>query len=100
MNTEVNSKDKCQKLWNTIQEGDTVTALAPVAAYYSNYGGRPRIVFSPGMLATVARIQSNNVICSDAYKDCSVVVDFMSEATGKMERAALWYQNVKLVEGK
>jgi len=100
MEPEVNSKSQCKKLWDKIKEGDTVTALAPVAAYYSNYGGRPRIVFSPGMLATVAHIKSTNVIYSDAYKDCSVVIDFISEATGKTERAALWYQNIKLVEDK
>ena len=100
MNTEVNSRYKCKKLWDKVKEGDTVTALAPVAAYYSSYAGRPKIIFSPGMLATVARAKRPNVYYSDAYKDSSVVIDFLSEVTGKIERAALRYENVKLVEDK
>lgn len=56
-----------------LQPGDTVTCKQSVEAYYSAYAGLPEQWFMPGMVGTVAVVNSPNVRGPYQY---SHVVDF------------------------
>lgn len=96
---KVNSSKKCKQLYDTIEEGDSITVHTTVEAFYSNYAGNPHLSLEPGVAAIVQRVKRPNVRYSKAYKDVSVVVNFFSPATGREETASVWYQNIdKVIE--
>ena len=96
--TMINSQERCKELYESIKEGDLITVHEAVEAFYSNYGIKPYLALEPSVEAKVFAVKSTNVRCSKAYKDESVVVKFISPATGVEETASVWYQNINKVE--
>ena len=81
--------------------GDRVTCLLPEPAYYSGYGGRPEMIFRPGMVGTVKSVAPKVCIVSGPGRDRRpdfLVVDYEAPETGKVERVGLNYANAKKVE--
>ena len=81
--------------------GDRVTCLHPEPAYYSGYGGRPEMIFRPGMVGTVKSVAAKVRIVSGLGKDgrdTFLVVDYEAPDTGKVERVGLNYANAMKVE--
>ncbi len=74
--------------------GDRVTVKESVEGYYSNYGGNPVIFLEPGMVGIVGAIDVPSV-CREGVS--FVCVDFFCPATGKTERAAVYYPNISKV---
>lgn len=75
-----------------VRLGDKVTVKERVQGYYSNYGGRPAIFLEPGMVGVVGAIDVPSVRRERASFVC---VDFFCPATGKTERAAVHYPNLR-----
>ena len=71
--------------------GDRVTVKARVEGYYSNYGGNPAIFLEPGMVGMVGAIDVPSVNRENVSFAC---VDFFCPATGRTERAAVYYSNI------
>jgi hypothetical protein len=76
--------------------GDRVMVKERVEGYYSNYGGNPAIFLEPGMGGVVGAIDVPSV-CRE--KVSFVCVDFFFPATGRTERAAVYYHNIRKVSG-
>jgi hypothetical protein len=76
-----------------IKLGDKITTKREVAAFYSCYGGNPKIVFSPDMIGTVGAVKIPVVrnTTGHTYYHC---IDFLSPVTGKMERCALYTEDI------
>ena len=74
--------------------GDRVTVKARVEGYYSNYGGNPAIFLEPGTVAVVGAIDVPSVRRENVSFVC---VDFFCPVTGKMERAAVDYPNIRKI---
>ena len=74
--------------------GDRVTVKERVEGYYSNYGGNPAIFLESGMVGVVGAIDVPSVRREGVSFVC---VDFFCPATGKMERAAVYYPNISKV---
>ena len=87
-----------RKQW---QPGDQVTCKHEVEAYYSNYAGNPRWVFSPGMVGVVHGISPKVVVkpdCGDPRYDQSeerVVVDYQDPHDGETRRVSLNFCNIR-----
>lgn len=76
--------------------GDKVTCKIPVEAYYSDYGGNPKMVFQPGMTGTVAAIAPKvRIVKGPQYdgKDEFLVVDYHAPETNNQERVSLNFCN-------
>ena len=73
-------------------EGDQVTVKETVEGYYSRYGGRPAIFLQPGMVGVVGAIDVPSVNQANVSFVC---VDFFCHATGRTERAAVLYPNLR-----
>ena len=71
--------------------GDQVTVRERVEGYYSGYGGNPSIFLEPSMVGIVGAI---DVPCVCRENVSFVCVDFFCPATGKTERAAIYYPNI------
>ena len=85
--------------YNAFAIGDRVTCYEEQEAYYSNYGGNPTLIFSPGMVGTVGAIKVPYVTHrtdrpNDAYFLC---VDFI-DSSGKEQRVGLSYRNVRKLQ--
>ena len=74
-----------------VHVGDQVTVKQRVDGYYSKYGGRPAIFLEPGMVGVVRAIDVPSV-CRERVS--FVCVDFLCPATGRTERAAVYYPNI------
>jgi len=72
--------------------GDRVTVMARVEGYYSNYGGNPAIFLEPDIAAVVGAINVPSVRRKNVSFVC---VDFYCPATGRTERAAVDYSNIR-----
>jgi len=72
--------------------GDQVTVKETVQGYYSNYGGRPAILLEPGMVGVVGAIDVPSVNRANVSFVC---VDFFCPTTGRTERAAVCYPNIR-----
>ena len=76
--------------------GDKVTCLIAQAAYYSNYGGKPKMVFSPGMVGIVANIVPKvRMVKGEDRKPDFLVVDFLCPETNCIERVGLHFSNCR-----
>lgn len=86
---------------NKPKPGDQVTCLHPVDAYYSDYGGNPKMVFQPGMTGTVASIAPKVRIVRGGPehdgKDEFLVVDYQCPVTNQQQRVGLNFCNAKVV---
>jgi hypothetical protein len=71
--------------------GDQVSVKERVEGYYSGYGGNPAIFLEPGMVGIVGAIDVPSVRREGVSFIC---VDFFCPATGKTERAAVFYPNI------
>lgn len=92
---ETGENDKGETMETTIKPGDKVTCKIAEEAYYSNYAGRPRTVFNPGDIGTVACIAPKVRITSGISKDKKdtfLVVDY-TDAYGMMHRVGLNHIN-------
>lgn len=83
--------------------GDRVTCITPVEAYHSDYAGNPECHFKPGMVGTVAVIDSPSVRYGPYGEDVSVLVDFDGPEYGGANhrltswRVALRHGNIKVI---
>jgi hypothetical protein len=77
--------------------GDRVTVKERLEGYYSGYGGNPAIFLEPGMVGVVGAIDVPSVF---REKVSFVCVDFFCPATGKTERAAVYYPNICKVQNE
>jgi len=77
-----------------VKIGDRVTVRQQVEGYYSRYAGRPPIFLEPGMVGIVGAIDVPSVCRANVSFVC---VDFYCPATGKKERAAVYYRNLRKV---
>jgi hypothetical protein len=101
-----NTKAKTHKLYKSLEPGDIVTIVEGETFHEDrNYGpyrafepyfGMDKCILRHGMEAMVAAVKSANVRYSPAYKDESVVVDYLVEGVAKC-RTRIWYQDVELV---
>jgi hypothetical protein len=76
--------------------GDTVTCKLETPAYYSNYGGRPMLLFKPGMTGVVASIAPKvRKVKGPGLdgKDDFLVVDYLAPETNAIERVGLDFCN-------
>ncbi len=83
--------------------GDTVHVIDTIAAYYSEYGGRPKIELTPDILGIVSAVEVPYVRHGSQYDhkyEVFVCVDFISPATGRIERAGVDYGNLQKVEAQ
>jgi hypothetical protein len=80
-----------------VHVGDQVTVRERVEGYYSNYGGRPAIFLEPGMVGVVGAIDVPSVNRANVSFVC---VDFFCPATGRTERAAVYYPNLQKVRNQ
>jgi hypothetical protein len=71
--------------------GDRVTVKERVEGYYSDYGGNPAIFLEANMVGVVGAIDVPSV-CREGVS--FVCIDFCCPATGKTERAAVYYCNI------
>jgi len=74
--------------------GDCVTVKARVEGYYSKYGSNPPIFLEPGIAAVVGAIDVPSVRRENVSFVC---VDFFCPATGRTERAAVDYSNIRKI---
>ena len=74
--------------------GDRVMVTARVEGYYSNYGGNPAICLEPGVVAVVGAIDVPSVRRENVSFVC---LDFFCPATGRTERAAADYSNIRTI---
>lgn len=74
-----------------VKLGDRVTVKERVEGYYSRYGGNPAIFLEPGTVGVVGAIDVPSV-CREGVS--FVCVDFLCPATGRIERAAVYYSNL------
>jgi hypothetical protein len=77
-----------------VQVGDRVTVKERVEGYYSTYGCNPAIWLEPGMVGVVGAINVPSVCRANVTFVC---VDFLCSATGKIERAAVYYPNLRKI---
>ena len=81
-----------------VKIGDAVTCAVPVPAYYSDYAGRPRQQFVPGMVGVVASVGVPPVWGNGPD---AVLVDFEGARYGTSDhtvwRVALLPSNVRRV---
>jgi hypothetical protein len=77
-----------------VKIGDQVSVRQPVEGYYSRYAGNPAIYLEPGMVGVVGAIDVPSVCRANVSFVC---VDFYCYATGKTERAAVYYGNLRKV---
>jgi hypothetical protein len=77
-----------------LQVGDRVTVKARVEGFYSGYGGNPAIFLEPGVAAVVGAIDVPSVNRENVSFVC---VDFFFPATGRTERAAVDYSNIRKI---
>ena len=80
-----------------VKLGDRVTVKERVEGYYSNYGGNPAIWFEPGMVGVVGAIDVPSVWRANVSFVC---VDFFCPDTGRTERAAVYYHNIRHEDSK
>lgn len=89
-----------RKLKSIYTPGTRVTCLHAVEAYYSDYGGNPKFVFSPGMEGVVASIAPKVRLMGEPpiydRRDEFVVVDYKDN--GETRRVGLNFCNIKRVE--
>jgi hypothetical protein len=86
---------------DNLQVGDNVQVIEPVEAYYSNYGANKGIdiTLTPDIIGTVGKTRvpvvwrAKDSALRRPY-DEFVCVDFMSPATGRIERASVSYDNI------
>lgn len=82
-----------------VQVGMYVTCIQSEECYYSNYGGRPEMLFRPGMVALVASVDVPAVtknyafICADFYAP----TENPKWESNDVWRVALKYDNIKIV---
>jgi hypothetical protein len=73
--------------------GDKVTCKTAVPAYYSDYGGNPKMMFIPGTVGTVVCIAPKVRIIRHGpqhdSKEEMLVVDYDCPVTGKLQRTSL-----------
>ncbi len=74
-----------------VNVGDQVSVKERVEGYYSHYAGNPAIFLEPGMIGVVGAIDVPSVTRANVSFVC---VDFFCPATGKIERAAVYYPNI------
>ena len=79
---------------NHVTIGMKVTVIKEVEAFYSKYGGNPYLSIKPGVVGTVGAINVP-VVRNTTGHDCYVCVDYLDVATGKVERASVYYDNLK-----
>ena len=77
-----------------VKLGDRVTVKERIEGYYSIFGGRPAIFLEPGMVGVVGAIDVPSVFLANVSFVC---VDFFCAATGKRERAAERYPNLRKI---
>jgi hypothetical protein len=81
------------------QVGDRVTCKIPVEAYYSDYSGRPKMVFDTGLVGVVAHNDTAKV-CIVRHgpqhdgKDTFVCVDYVCPVTNEIQRVGLNHCNI------
>lgn len=78
-----------------IQVGDSVTVKKPIAAMYSGYTGNPTITLTPDIRGRVAVVNVPAVrdLGQGKFYHC---VDFYCAATGRIERASVYPNNLTL----
>jgi hypothetical protein len=77
-----------------VMVGDQVSVKERVEGYYSNYGGNPAIFLEPGVVGVVGAIDVPSVRREGVSFVC---VDFSCPATGRIERAAVLYHNIRKI---
>ena len=81
--------------------GDVVTCRYEVHPYYSAYGGKPAMVFRPGMEALVHNVVPKVCITGEPpvhdRSPMMLVCDYVAPETEKVERVSLNYCNAVLV---
>ncbi len=77
-----------------VKIGDQVSVKERVEGYYSEYAGNPAISLEPGMIGVVGAIDVPSVNRTNVTFVC---VDFLCHATGKIERTAVYYRNLRKV---
>lgn len=84
--------------------GMRVTCRVAVPAYYSGYGGKPVMVFRPGMIGIISRI-APKVVKTVPNKAAGIdgcntfaVVDYDCPETGQSERVGLNLCNIVQVD--
>ena len=76
--------------------GDKVTCKVATEAYYSNYGGMPRMTFQPGMVGVVKAIAPKVRLTAGPGQDRKLyflVVDYDCPVTSKTQRVGLCFCN-------
>jgi hypothetical protein len=80
-----------------VKVGDKVSVKERVEGYYSNYGGNPAIFLEPGIVGVMGVIDVPSVRREGVSFVC---VDFCCPATGRTERAAVHYANLRKVRNE
>jgi hypothetical protein len=75
-----------------VKLGDRVTVKERVEGYYSKYGGNPAIWLEPGVEGIVGAVNVPSITRENMSFVC---VDFFWPATGRTERAAVYYPNLR-----
>jgi hypothetical protein len=83
-----------------VKVGDKVRVFDTIVAYYSERDGNPKIELTPDIIGTVAAVRVPYPTCKPHHKyDEFCCIDFISPATGRMERAGVDYSNLQKVGG-
>lgn len=79
-----------------------VTCKHEVEAYYSNYGGLPKLIFKPGMKAYVKSITPKVRISgqqpTNDTKEYFLVCDYFAPETNSFQRVGLNFCNVSKIK--
>lgn len=74
--------------------GDSVIAREDVKGYYSNYAGRPEIIWRKGFKGIVGAVKVPSVRRENVFFNC---VDFYCENTKRTERCCALDKQIKKV---
>lgn len=77
-----------------VKIGDKVRIKVAKEAYYSRYAGKPLILLTPDIIGTIGAVHVAAVRGDRPYFNC---IDFLSPATGKIERASAFDDEFTLV---
>ena len=85
----------------TATQGRLITVKHAVPAYYSEYAGRPKMIFKPGMVAMVHAVapKVRRVVRGPQHdrKLEFIVADYTAPETGKTERVSVHFCNAVAV---
>lgn len=76
------------------QIGNSVRVKQSVEAYYSNYGGKPKLELTPEIVGIVGAVRVPYVCKSRGNGDYFVCVDYLDPASNQIERAGVSYGNL------